>query len=57
MINIYNLEGKQIRCFNNLETGNGEITIPASEMDPGIYIYNLLVDGIEIDTKRMILTY
>jgi len=32
------------------------ITIKGSELNPGMYLYTLIVDGKEVDTKRMILT-
>ncbi|MFH0756226.1 MAG: T9SS type A sorting domain-containing protein [Bacteroidota bacterium] len=56
MINIYDLQGKQIRSMHLDQTEMGEIVVPASEFNPGIYIYNLIVDGFEIDSKRMVLT-
>ena len=31
-------------------------TINGSELQPGLYIYTLVADGKEVDTKRMILT-
>jgi hypothetical protein len=56
MINIYDLQGRQIRSFQIHDPGDGEIIIPASDLNPGIFIYNLIVDGREIDNKRMVLT-
>jgi len=56
MINIYNLNGSQVRSYQIYQSGIGEISIPASELEPGIFIYNLIVDGREISSKRMILT-
>ena len=38
------------------EPGKGELRLDAGELSAGIYIYSLLVDGQEIDSKRMILT-
>ena len=54
-INVYDLSGSQIKSYRIPQTGNGEIMIPGSELNPGLYIYNLIVDGVEIDSKRMIL--
>jgi hypothetical protein len=56
MINVYDLQGQQKRTFQIKAPGTGEIVIPGSELSPGIYIYNLILDGKEIDSKRMILT-
>lgn len=38
------------------QLGNGSIAITASELQPGMYIYTLAVDGQEADSKRMIIT-
>jgi hypothetical protein len=56
MINVYDLQGSQIRSYQIYQSGEGEITIPASELKPGIFIYNLIVDGAEVSSKRMIIT-
>lgn len=56
MINIYDLQGKQITSHNLKNAGEGEIDIPASSLSPGIYVYNLLLDGQVVDSKQMILT-
>jgi len=56
MINIYDLQGKQIKNYNITQPGEGEIEIPGSSLNPGIYIYNLIKDRQVIDSKQMILT-
>ena len=55
-VNIYDLQGAQVKNFKISRIGPGEVEIPASELSPGIYIYNLIVDAQVIDTKQMILT-
>ena len=56
MLNIYDLQGHQIESFGIYNSGSGEIKIEASSLHPGVYIYNLIIDGKEVDTKRMIIT-
>lgn len=56
MVNVYDLQGGQVKSYNISQTGDGEIMIPASELNPGLFIYNLVVDGIEVASKRMVLT-
>ena len=56
MINIYDLQGSQVKSFNVENTGGGELLVPVSELKPGLYIYNLIVDGVEVSSKRMVLT-
>jgi hypothetical protein len=53
---VYNLEGKQVKQL--LVKGRGKVstTIFGNELNAGMYIYTLIVDGKSVDTKRMILT-
>ena len=53
---VYDLTGSQIVKFDLFNKGYSSITINGNELKAGMYIYALLVDGKEIDTKRMILT-
>lgn len=53
---IYDLHGKQLKQITISERGNGSQLIYASEFAAGIYLYGLIVDGNEVDVKRMILT-
>ena len=46
----------QIEQIVITERGEGIQTISGSELTAGIYLYALIVDGKEVDTKRMILT-
>ena len=50
------MQGSQIKSYEIHERGNSSITIHGSELEPGMYLYTLVVDGQETDTKRMILT-
>lgn len=54
-IYIYDMRGvmlKQIEISAEL----GYVTIESSELAPGMYIYSLIVNNKEVDTKRMILS-
>ncbi|MBD5356280.1 MAG: T9SS type A sorting domain-containing protein [Bacteroides sp.] len=53
---VYDLQGTQVKRLNIEERGNCTITIDGSTLKPGMYIYALIIDGAEIDTKKMILT-
>lgn len=55
-INIYDLNGRPVKKIDINETGMSKITIHGAELKPGMYLYALIADGIEVDTKRMILT-
>lgn len=53
---IYDMQGKQIKSIPINQKGHGNVTISGSELYPGMYLYTLIADGKEVDTKRMILT-
>jgi hypothetical protein len=52
---IYNMQGVQLKIFDHIQKGKSFISIKSEELKPGMYIYTLIADGKEIDTKRMIL--
>ena len=53
---LYDMQGTQIKNLEIKQTGQGIEIIHGSELRPGMYLYTLIVDGREVDTKRMILT-
>ena len=55
-LHIYNLQGKQMKQVVITERGNNSIVLKGYEFVPGMYMYSLIVDGKEVDTKKMILT-
>ena len=55
-LHIYNLQGKQVKQINISERGSNSVIIKGYELNPGMYMYTLIVDGKDIDTKKMILT-
>ena len=55
-LNIYNMQGTQLKKHLINSTGVINVEISAYELTAGMYLYALIVDGKEIDVKRMILT-
>lgn len=53
---VYDLQGKQLKKITVEGRGTTGVTIDGSELAAGMYIYALIADGMEIDSKRMILT-
>ena len=53
---IYNMNGTQLQQYFVTGKGKQSITISGSSLEPGMYLYALVIDGKEVDTKRMILT-
>lgn len=56
VICIYDLQGKQVHRMAIHERGIVNAVLDASSLQPGMYIYTLIADGTEIDSKRMIIT-
>jgi hypothetical protein len=57
-ISIFDMQGGLLKTYDHLSVneGKGSITINGNELRAGMYMYSLIIDGKEIDTKRMILT-
>lgn len=55
-LTIYDMQGKQLRKIDINERNEASIKINAKELPAGMYMYSLIADGKEMDTKRMILT-
>ncbi|MCF8359209.1 MAG: tail fiber domain-containing protein [Prolixibacteraceae bacterium] len=53
---VYNLQGEQIKSFAINERGNTSVTIEGNSLRAGMYLYSLIADGKEVDTKKLILT-
>lgn len=53
---VYDLQGKQVMKIEVEGRGATSVTIDGQALQPGMYIYALIADGEEIDSKRMILT-
>lgn len=53
---VMDMTGAMKKQYDLTATGMSSITISASELSAGMYLYALIVDGKEIDCKRMILT-
>lgn len=56
MLCVYDLNGHQILRMTITDRGESATTIEAGKLTPGLYIYSLIIDGTEIDSKRMIVT-
>ena len=55
-IYVFSLNGNLLLTKPITQMGNGSIVISNSELEAGMYIYTLAVGGVEVDSKRMILT-
>ena len=55
-IYIYDLSGKQLQKVDVTERGETNITLYASGLSAGMYVYTLVVDGQVKVTRRMMVT-
>ena len=55
-IYVYDMSGSPIKNIQITQKGKGNIIINGSELRAGMYLYTLIADGKDVDTKRMILT-
>lgn len=55
-IYVFTLNGVLMQSLPITAFGHGQITINASSLAAGMYIYSLVIDGQIVDSKRMILT-
>ena len=53
---VYALQGKQLVRLPVSDRGNTSVTVEARRLGAGMYVYALIADGREIDSKRMIIT-
>lgn len=51
---VYNVTGKEIVRYPILKEGNSGTVINAERWAAGVYLYSLVVDGVNIDTKKMV---
>ena len=54
-INFYSANGTVLKSVKISGNGKGALTLQTSDLPSGVYRYNLLVDGKNIDSKQMIL--
>lgn len=53
---VFSLQGNMLLTKQLSQFGNSSVVLLAGELQPGMYIYTLAVDGQEADSKRMIIT-
>ena len=53
---IYDMGGKQVKAIPVNEQGETNITVYASDLSAGMYIYTLVVDGKVMITRKMVVT-
>lgn len=52
---IFNMNGTLLKTYSITTVNENEISLNAQDLNAGMYIYTLIVNDKEVDTKRMIL--
>jgi trimeric autotransporter adhesin len=55
-IKVYSSTGQEVKSFDVSGKTNGEVTLLGSMLAAGTYVYSLFVDGVKIDSKKLVLT-
>jgi hypothetical protein len=55
-LQIVGIDGRIVRDLDITSKGDGQINLQTQNLQQGIYFYRLLIDGFQIETKRMIIT-
>jgi len=56
-INIYNMQGTLMSTYNlQAASGHSSINVAANTLKAGTYIYNLVVNNVQVDSKEMVIT-
>lgn len=53
---VFDLQGTLVKTYQIAGRNQASVTISGAELHAGMYIYSLVLDNQEIDSKRMILT-
>ena len=53
---VFNMQGTLVKTFIVSGRNETSVTIAGAELNAGMYIYSLVIDNKEIDSKRMILS-
>ena len=56
IINIYDQSGKLVKTINLVDRGETDITVYASDLAEGMFLYSLVADGAVVATRRMVVT-
>lgn len=54
-IMVFDMNGRKLKSYPLSGNGEGNISFSGTELISGMYLYSLVIDGQEIDTKRMVI--
>jgi hypothetical protein len=53
-ISLYSLKGDLLKSFPITQRGEGELSVDTTTLPEGVYLYRLLVDGQQVDAKKLL---
>jgi hypothetical protein len=53
-ISLYSLKGELLQSFLLTQRGEGELSVNTTTLPEGIYVYRLLIDGKQVDAKKLL---
>jgi BMFP domain-containing protein YqiC len=53
-ISLYSLKGELLQSFPLTQRGEGEISINTTTLPEGVYVYRLLIEGKQVDAKKLL---
>jgi hypothetical protein len=53
-ITVNDLNGRRLLNYPIKTKGDGSVVITGQSLVPGVYLYSLIIDGVEADTKKMV---
>lgn len=56
-IKVYSSSGQELKSFELTGKRQGEVILSGGMLAAGTYVYSLFVDGVKIDSKKLVLTH
>ncbi|MGD1845517.1 MAG: tail fiber domain-containing protein, partial [Salibacteraceae bacterium] len=53
---VYSLDGTELKRFENLDRGYGNVLLEGGSLESGNYVYRLIADGEVVDSKQLVLS-
>jgi hypothetical protein len=53
-INLYSLKGELLQSFPLTQRGEGQLSVNTTTLPEGVYLYRLLVEGKQVDAKKLL---
>ena len=53
-ISLYSLKGELLQNFPITQRGEGELSVNTTTLPEGVYLYRLLVEGKQVDAKKLL---